>query len=287
MANDQTQNMNDPFGLNALFGLTPSVTNANPYTDQILKLLTGQQASTLGGMGNAYGSMADLLKSSLNNFNPSNFLSQFMQNAGGLGSLAQGSQVGQDALMKQANTVGQQAVQDVAGQFAGLGSLYSGGAAQEATKALAAPMFSAMQQGSAQQAGLLNNLYGSALSGLQSGNLQQMLAGLQGAGLFGQKGAAMGSLTGQLSDLLGGYGSPLVMSNPSLLQQLLGQSANFATAATALGGQQNNNSGLLSMLQNFLPMSIGGDLSSLPGFGGANALGALGTGGGLGILGLV
>lgn len=194
-------------------------TQANPFTQGILNQLGGQQ-------GSAYGNMNDLLSSSLRNFNPQNFLAQFMNNAGGLGALAQGSQVGQDALMKQAGAVGQNAMQDVASQFAGLGSLYSGGAAQEATKAFAQPMFQAMSQGSAQQNQLLNNLFGGAMGGLQQGNLGQLNAGVQGAGQYGQ-------LSGVLGDILGRMGTPMMMANPTLLQQLEGL---LGSAGSAAGG---------------------------------------------------
>lgn len=207
--------------------------NKNPYTDQILALLKGQQ-------GNAIGSMNNLQSASLNAFNPTNFLSQFLQNAGGLGALAQGSQTGQDALMKQAQAVGQNAMQDVAGQFAGLGSLYSGGAAQEASKAFAAPMFQAMSQGSSQQNQLLNSLYGGALSGLQQGNIQQLLAGLQAAG-------QQGSLAGILGETMGGYGSPLVSADMGLWQSLQQLLSNTGTAAAGLG-QLGQAGGLSSVL---------------------------------------
>ena len=205
-----------------LFGGT---SNANPYTDQLMKWLQGAQ-------GGAQGQMNNLQSASLNAFNPTNFLSQFLQNAGGLGALAQGSQTGQDALMKQAQAVGQNAMQDVAGQFAGLGSLYSGGAAQEASKAFAQPMFQAMSQGSAQQNQLLNSLYGGAMSGLQQGNIQQMLGGLQAAG-------QQGNLAGVLGETLGGYGSPLIMSNPGLLQMLMGGLGNLGSAGTGLAAISN------------------------------------------------
>jgi len=208
--------------MSMLFGGT---SNKNPYTDQILQMLKGQY-------GNAAGSMNSLQQASLNAYNPTNFLAQFMQNAGGLGALAQGSQTGQDALMKQAQAVGQNAMQDVAGQFAGLGSIYSGGAAQEASKAFAQPMFQAMSQGSSQQNQLLNSLLSGSMSGLQQGNIQQLLAGLQAAG-------QQGSLAGTLGQSLGTYGNPLISSDQGLwqgLQQLLG---NVGSAGTGLASIAN------------------------------------------------
>jgi hypothetical protein len=216
--------------MSLLFGGT---SNKNPYTDQILKLLQGQQ-------GSAVGSMNNLQSASLNAYNPTNFLSQFLQNAGGLGALAQGSQTGQDALMKQAQAVGQNAMQDVAGQFAGLGSLYSGGAAQEASKAYAQPMFQAMSQGSAQQNQILNNLFGGAMSGLQQGNIAQMQGGLQAAG-------QQGSLAGILGETMGGYGSPLISSDQGLMQMLQQLLGNTGSAAAGLG-QLGQASGLGSVL---------------------------------------
>jgi hypothetical protein len=216
--------------MSLLFGGT---SNKNPYTDQILALLKSQQGGALSGMNN-------LQSASLNAFNPTNFLSQFLQNAGGLGALAQGSQTGQDALMRQASKVGQNAMQDVAGQFAGLGSLYSGGAAQEASKAYAAPMFQAMSQGSAQQNQLLNQLFGGAMSGLQQGNIQQMMGGLQAAG-------QQGSLAGLLGETMGGYGSPLVTSDMGLWQMLQQLLSNTGSAAAGLG-QLGQAGGLSSVL---------------------------------------
>lgn len=202
-----------------LFGGT---SNKNPYTDQIMQMLQSQQGQASSGMNG-------LISSSLGAYNPTNFLSQFLQNAGGLGALAQGSQTGQDALMQQAKQVGSNAMQDVAGQFAGLGSLYSGGAAQEASKAYAQPMFAAMQQGSAQQNALLQQLYGGAMSGLQSGNIAQMQGGLQGAGLYG------GILQG-LNSSLAGYGTPQNSADTGLFQNLMSGAGSLASLFSGLGG---------------------------------------------------
>lgn len=202
-----------------LFG---SNSNANPYTDQMLSLLKQQQ-------GQSQGNMNGLVNSSLSNYNPQNFLTQFLNNAGGLGALAQGSQTGQDALMRQASMVGQNAVQDVAGQFAGLGSLYSGGAASQATQAFAQPMFQAMSQGSQQQNALLQQLYGGAMSGLQQGNIAQMQGGLQAAGQYA-------GLAGTGLESLAGYGSPLIQANPGLFQQLLSGAGNIGSLMTGMAG---------------------------------------------------
>jgi hypothetical protein len=203
--------------LQQLFG--GGFTQANPYTQGILQALGGQQAS-------AYGNMNDLISSSMQNFNPTNFLSQFMQNAGGLGQLAQ---TDYGDFMNGAKQVGQNAAQDVAGQFAGLGSLYSGGAQQGMLQALAQPMYQAYSQAQQQRNSLLNTLYGGAMSGLQQGNVAGLQGGLQGAGLYG---GLAGSLGGNLSSM----GSPMVMANSTLMDQITSLLGNAGSLGSGMAG---------------------------------------------------
>jgi hypothetical protein len=212
--------------LQSLFG--GGVSNQNPYTQNIMSGLMNQANSAKQGMQGAYGNMGNLIGSTLGSYSPTNFLQQYMQNQG---------MVNQDysQLMSGAQQVGQNAVQDVAGQFAGLGSLYSGGAAQQATTALATPMYGALQQAMQNRSNLQNNM----LSGLASGNQAQLSAGMQGAGLYGQQGSTMAGQWGNMNDTLAGYGNPLMTSNQSgmgFLQQLLGSGMSGLQGLQGLGG---------------------------------------------------
>jgi hypothetical protein len=224
----QTQNFSS--FLQSLFG--GGVQNNNPYTQNIMSGLMNQSNYAKQGMQGAYGNMSNLIGSTLGNYSPTNFLNQYMQNQG---------MVNQDysQLMQGAQNVGQNAVQDVAGQFAGLGSLYSGGAAQNATTALATPMYGALQQAMQNRSSLQNNM----LSGLASGNQAQLSAGMQGAGLYGQQGATMAGQWGNMNDMLAGYGSPLMSSSPSMMDYLKSIVGNVSSAIPGLGSLFGGGSG--------------------------------------------
>ena len=214
MANDPFGTPDQPFNL-WKFPFGGGSQNNNPYTAQLLPWLGGQQQSNMGKMN-------ELISSSLNNFDPTNFLKQFMNNAGGLSSLA--NQDYSD-MMKGAKDVGQNAVQDVAGQFAGLGSIYSGGAANSATEALATPMMGAYNTMANNRNSLLQSLFGGAMSGLEQGNVSQMQGGLQAAGMYG-------NLAGSLNTALAGYGTPQNSATQGLWQMLQSMLSNAGSAAS-------------------------------------------------------
>jgi hypothetical protein len=224
-------------GLMNFLGLgQPQTTNQNPYTNFSMQGLTNSANFMQQGLGGAYGNMGAGISGALNAYNPQNFMNQFMAQAPGLNQVAANSQTGQNALMGQAQQVGNMGVQNVANQFAGLGSLYSGGAGLAANTAMINPMMQALSQGSQQQSSLLGNMYNQGLYGLNQGNISQMQGGLQGAGLYGQQGSAMTNAYSQLSDLLGGYGSPMMMNQPSGLSQIGGMLGNIGQGVGSLFG---------------------------------------------------
>jgi hypothetical protein len=225
-------NPNGNFGdyLNQFFN--GSYKNVNPNTDSIMQTLTAALGGAQNNANGAYGSMAGLIGQA-NGWDPTAFLKQFMQNAPGLESLA--NQDYSD-MMKGAQDVGNKAVQDVAGQFAGLGSLYSGGAASNATEALANPMMAAYNAAQGNRSSLLSSLFGGAMSGLNSGNQAYLSSLLQGAGLYGQQGAANTGLYGDVLSQLAGYGTPTYAAQPGFLDNIKNILGIFTSAAGLPGG---------------------------------------------------
>lgn len=183
--------------------------------------MSGTQAGLQQAMGNVTGDAA---------FN------QFMSQTPQLQGLVQGATSDLERnLQEQTSRYTQQAVQDVASEFSGLGALYSGATRDVASQRAMEAATNAATTLGAQQIGLTGQLYGQGFSGTQ----QAQLANLQAAqGQFN----TFASLLGGANSGIGSFGAPQYAGtqyeyDPSTFSDIWGGvTAILPTAAAAAGG---------------------------------------------------
>jgi hypothetical protein len=174
------------------------------------------------------GQNAENLTASLQ---PQQQLETFLSGADQLQNVAQGPMSDLEQMMRQRQSeLTQQATQDVASQFSGLGGLYSGAAQQAAGEEAAEAARDVGVQLGQQQIGLTGNLLQNYLNQIGQMGQAQAQTRLNAAdllrGLYGQNLQAQNQLLGQLA----GFGAPTYAAPQMAYQPGFGQQMGSALA---------------------------------------------------------
>jgi hypothetical protein len=204
----------------SLFGLNPGFTQANPYTQDWMSGLTNEQNMLknllFGGEG---AGAAGYLTSLMDPMSNGGFMKNFLNTVPYLQGLTRGVS---DAELAKAKELGQIGLEDAASGFAGMGSKYSGANLFAGNKAYQSSMNDLGSKLATENFNFLGSLLNNTLG---------QYAGAQQAGV-----GSLFSLFGLNNNNLAGAAAPMIMSNPSLLDQVLKVAGAISSFIPGSGG---------------------------------------------------
>jgi hypothetical protein len=197
-------------GYEAVPGTDPSdYENINPYTEDAWNQL-GNLSNLFGEMAGGYGSGMESMIASAMGFNPASGFNLFMSQAPDLQGLVSGQMSPLEQAMNQRTAENMEnAISTVGNQFAGLNSLYSGGAQAQAAEAATGAARDAAIAMNNQQLGLTGQLFNNQMGLSNQAAMMSPQLALQGAGLYGNLANSLWNNQTQL----GGYQTQLGEQN--------------------------------------------------------------------------